>query len=195
MKEAKALDPSVAAKQASQQISKPKKRTSFQKMKDKAKKRGFTNRVNPQDKATVSAYLNEEIKRHIDLFMEKKAKVQAEYEAEKTRIRRSFRQKQSERAKNHLSEETKDGLDEKKEQELAALKEKFKAKGADPLQADIIEGIKRAASQNEVEMEVDSIGFVAEKNVSTHHEGKSLSEVLQLMIDKLRNNIKTVDTM
>ena len=71
----------------------------------------------------------------------------------------------------------------------------MKAKGADPLQADIIEGIKRAASQNEVEMEVDSIGFVAEKNVSTHHEGKSLSEVLQLMIDKLRNNIKTVDTM
>lgn len=75
------------------------------------------------------------------------------------------------------------------------IKEKMKAKGADTVQSDIIEGIKKAALENDIEMDADTIGFVTEKNISTHHADKSLQEVLELMIDKLRNNMKTVDTM
>ena len=60
-------------------------------MKLLAKKRGFFQRVQVAEKSTVSAYLNEEIKRHIDIFLEKQAKVKEHYKAEKTKIRRSFR--------------------------------------------------------------------------------------------------------
>ena len=44
-------------------------------------------------------------------------------------------------------------------------------------------------------MEIDSIPFVSEKNVSTHlGEDKPVEEVLGLMIDRLRASNKTVDT-
>ena len=125
--------------------------------------------------------------------MEKQQKVQFEYQAEKTRIRRSFRQKQSERAKNHLSGETKVGLDEKRDKAIEKLKEEMKGKGADPEQVALIESIKRvvreSAEDNDVQMEddPDSIPFVTEKNVSTHlGEEKSMQEVLELMINRLR---------
>ena len=68
-----------------------KNKKSFQKMKDLSKRRSFLHRVTLKDKNSVSQYLNEELKRHIDIFYEKQAKVKAEYDAEKTRIRRSYR--------------------------------------------------------------------------------------------------------
>jgi len=40
-------------------------------MKDLSKKRGFMHRVAVEDKESVSKYLNQEIKRHIDIFYEK----------------------------------------------------------------------------------------------------------------------------
>ena len=40
-------------------------------MKDRAKQRGFSQRVNVAEKSTVSAYMNQELKRHIDIFKEK----------------------------------------------------------------------------------------------------------------------------
>ena len=86
--------------------------------------------------------MNEELKRHIDLFFEKQQKVHLEYQSEKVKLRRAYRQKQSERAKNHLSKETKVGLDEKKDQAFAELKQKMKAKGADPVQRKVIERIQ-----------------------------------------------------
>ena len=52
-------------------IGKKKAKKSFEKMKLNAKKRAFTSRVQVADKNTVSQYLNEEIKRHIDIFLEK----------------------------------------------------------------------------------------------------------------------------
>ena len=46
------------------------------------------------------------------------------------------------------------------------------------------------------EVAADSIPFVTEDNVSTHlGEEKSMLDVLVLMIDKLRANIKTVDSL
>ena len=100
-------------------------------MKERAKARGFSNRVQVSDKSTVKTYLNQELKRHIDVFMEKQQKIKLEYEAEKTKIRRAFRQKQSERAKNHKSEETKVGLDDQRKEIQKELKAKMKGKGAD----------------------------------------------------------------
>ena len=74
----------------------------------------------------------------------------------------------------------------------------MKGKGADPAQAAVIENIRRAVArdpESTLEMDAESIPFVMEKNVSTHlGEEKSLQEVLELMIDSLRNNLKTVDT-
>ena len=78
----------------------------------------------------------------------------------------------------------------------------MKLKGADPVQKAIVENIRRAVRvsmsrdrEGELEMDADSIPFVTDKNVSTHLGGeKSLEEVLVLMIDSLRNNMKTVDT-
>ena len=139
-------------------------------MHEKAKARGFAARVAVAEKASVSKYLNEEIKRHIDIFNEQQQKVKDWYQGEKTKIRRGFRQKQSERAKNHLSGETKDGLDEKKQLLLEKLKAEWKTKGADPVQVKIIGEIKEAlaADPENVEMDADSIPIVGEDNVSTH---------------------------
>ena len=73
----------------------------------------------------------------------------------------------------------------------------MKSKGADPAQQAIIENIRRAVArdpESTLEMDADSIPFVTEENVSTHlGEDKSIQEVLELMIDRLRNNLKTVD--
>ncbi len=163
--------------------------------------RGFTHRVQVDDKSSVSGYLNQELKRYIDIFMEKQQKVQLEYQAEKTRIRRSFRQRQSERAKNHQSEETKVGLDEKRTEQLTDLKAKMKAKGADEEQKQIIWSIQNAVKENAEDAELalndpDSIPFVNDGNISTHlGSEKSLQNVLELMIDKLRNKMKTVDSL
>ena len=200
-------------------------------MKDRAKKQGFSHRVNAADKASVAKYLNQELKRHIDIFMEKQQKVKLEYQAEKTKLRRGFRQKQSERAKNHLSEETKTGIDDKREEAMDKLKEQMRLKGADPIQQELIDKIRYAVENhnNEVtaakreraekaaagdgddvdaeivdeveeaalmEIDADSIPFVSEQNVATHlGKEKGLQEVLELMISKLRNKQKTVDSL
>ena len=68
----------------------------------------------------------------------------------------------------------------------------------------MIESIQAAVSgvENDIgeeaddgEMEIDSIPFVSEKNVSTHlGPDKPVEEVLRLMIDRLRTSNKTVDT-
>ena len=56
--------------------------------------------------------------------------------------------------------------------------------------------MKRALEDESLEMEVDSIPIVTEKNVATClGSEKSLQEVLELMIEKLRENLKTVDTL
>jgi len=59
----------VPKPQAAQAIKKKKK--SFEKMKDRARSRLFSQRVNVDDKSTVSAFMNQELKRHIDIFLEK----------------------------------------------------------------------------------------------------------------------------
>ena len=62
-------------------------------MKERAKQRGFVQRVNVAEKSTVSQYMNEELKRHIDIFFEKQQKFKLEYQAEKVKLRRAYRQK------------------------------------------------------------------------------------------------------
>ena len=58
--------------QTDHSIGKNKKaKKSFSKMKLMAKKRGFVHRVDVSEKGTVCQYLNEELKRHIDLFLDK----------------------------------------------------------------------------------------------------------------------------
>ena len=48
---------------------------------------------------------------------------------------------------------------------------------------------------NTLEMDAESIPFVSEKNISTHlGTDKPIEQVLELMIDRLRTNLKTVDT-
>ena len=47
------------------------------------------------------------------------------------------------------------GLDEKKDQAFADLKEKMKAKGADPVQREVIEKIKAAVKASGLEADAD----------------------------------------
>ena len=68
-----------------------KKAKAFDKMKQLAKQRGFAHRVDVGLKSSVSRYLNQELKRHIDIFMAKQQKVQTWYHSEKQRIRRAYR--------------------------------------------------------------------------------------------------------
>lgn len=73
----------------------------------------------------------------------------------------------------------------------------MKTKGADPVQAKIIDQVKEALTNDpeNVEMEADSIPFINQRNVSSHlGADKSLQDVLEMMIEKLRKNMKTVDT-
>lgn len=73
----------------------------------------------------------------------------------------------------------------------------MKAKGADPVQARIIDQVKEALQNDpeNVEMEADSIPFINEANISSHlGSDKSLQDVLEMMIEKLRKNMKTVDS-
>ena len=82
---------------------------------------------------------------------------------------------------------------------IAELKERMKGKGADPEQGDLIRRIQEAVADVPQEggiMDVDSIPFMNDANVATHlGADKSMQEVLELMINKLRNSSKTVDTM
>ena len=45
-----------------------KKKGQFNKMFEKLKKRAFSARVDSSDKSSITTYLNEELKRHIDGF-------------------------------------------------------------------------------------------------------------------------------
>ena len=101
------------------------KKKKFKDIRAKLKSRGFAQRVSDRsDKEAVCAYLNDEIKRHVQSLYEQREKSQQAYAAEKTRIRRQIRQEQSERAKNAKAEKTKVQIDGEKEEALRKLKEK-----------------------------------------------------------------------
>ena len=73
----------------------------------------------------------------------------------------------------------------------------MKAKGVDPVQKELIERIKLAVANSGSEViDSESIPFVTDANIATHlGEEKSMQQVLELMIEKLRSRGKTVDTM
>jgi hypothetical protein len=95
----------------------------FDQMREKMKAKGFMARVpDKSDKEAVCDYINSEVDRYVTSIKDRISKVTAWYKAEKTRIRRTKRQQQSERAKNSKAEVTKVQLDEQKDEELTALK-------------------------------------------------------------------------
>ena len=68
------------------------KKKKFKDIRDKLKQRGFSQRVSDRsDKDAVCAYLNDEIKRHVQGLYDQKEKSKLAYAAEKTRIRRQIR--------------------------------------------------------------------------------------------------------
>ena len=96
-----------------------------------------------------------------------------------------YRQKQSERAKNHLSEETKVGLDEKKDDEFSKLSEAMRLKGADPAQKVVIESIRDAIKESgrEIDQLADTVPFATEKTIATSLGVETpLLQVIELMI-------------
>ena len=143
--------PIVRNKPIQKQGGQSPKTKQFKSMRDKLKKRGFSERVSDKsDKEAICGYLNDEIHRHVKHLQDQRNKSMAAYAAEKTRIRRQARQEQSERAKNAQSEKTKAEIDQKKEEAYKQLAER---KNADEskLQLDLVHNLNTALGELESE--------------------------------------------
>ena len=139
------------------------------------------------DKQSVVAYLNDELHRHIEALLEKQTRAKERYDAEKTKIRRAFRQMQSERAKDASSAKTKTGLDEEKEAALAKLKEEFAKQCGDPKETEMVQSIKETALEAGSAVDFNSVSVLSEGNIMTHlGPAVPIADVLKQIISKLR---------
>ena len=145
------------------------------------------------DKGAVCAYLNDEIKRHVQGLYDQREKSQQAYAAEKTRIRRQIRQEQSERAKNAKAEKTKVQIDEEKEEALQKLKEQ-REQEVDTVQLELAERMNEALhEEGDEEMEEGASEVISASNVSSYlSDGHTLQEVVEQMVDKLKTKGKSV---